>query len=86
MSERVTPAKAGAANRSRDRKSGQERKLVQSRATTPWPGGQGVGNLEAWARAYYERGLAMFNYEKEVFEPITRFELTSHMYPRSHPF
>ncbi|MFQ5589988.1 MAG: hypothetical protein ACE5HE_02385, partial [Phycisphaerae bacterium] len=34
----------------------------------------------------YERGLAMFNDEREIFEPIRRFELTAPLYPHSHPF
>ncbi len=32
----------------------------------------------------YERGLAMFNDEEEVFEPIKRFDLAAPLYPRSH--
>ena len=32
----------------------------------------------------YERGLAVFNDEKEIFEPIHRFDLTAPLYPRSH--
>ena len=59
MSERVTPAQVGAANKPREQKSGQERKLAQSCATTPRPGDEGVGNLESWARADHQRGLAI---------------------------